>query len=229
MLRITIAVLFLVVSAGLIWIAFLGDPSALSASLLVNLGTEVFGILVTVAVVEWIFERRRLQDRARELAWNTLHLIERGIWVWQGGPRRLGTEELLGLVSAVAPDDELTPYTRSLLVNLGIQCKDALHKEAPAVRSLPGLAEAFQELTSLSTIQDGGSSVSMNMVVDVLDSGLKGVARILGQPTGKMPARLIRYRDASAVAQERRYFDGAPPGHERWTDPGADSGQISPN
>ena len=45
-------------------------------------------------------------------------------------------------------------------------------------------------------------------VADILELGVEGLARVLGQPTEPMPARLIRYVDASEEAQEQRYFGG---------------------
>ncbi|RMH20294.1 MAG: hypothetical protein D6701_03975, partial [Gemmatimonadetes bacterium] len=81
MIRWLVATAFLVASAGTILAAFMVGPETGSGTLLVNLGTEIFGILITVAVVEWLFERRRLQDRAREQAWNVLHGLERAVWV----------------------------------------------------------------------------------------------------------------------------------------------------
>lgn len=218
MLRVALVVGFLVLSAGLILAAFLGPSDGLSSSLLINLGTEVFGILVTVAVVEWLFERRRLQDRARQLAWSTLHAMERAVWVWQGGPRRLGTEELLGLIGAISPDDPMPPSTQALLTNLGARAKEVLQRDAGTLRSLPGLREALDDLTSLNSIREGGSPVSLRMVSEVLESSALGLARVLGQPTERMSAGLIRYRDSSLEAQEERYNDseGHPlPGRSR--------------
>lgn len=57
----------------MVWIAFQVGVNTPNGTLFVNLGTEIFGILITVALVEWLFERRRLQDRGRELAWSVLH------------------------------------------------------------------------------------------------------------------------------------------------------------
>ena len=101
-----------------------------------NLGTEVFGILVTIAVVDWFLERRRRQDRARELAWNTLHSIERAVWVWQGGPRQPGTDELLGLVAGIRPDDVMESSTQGLIQKIGLLCRGAMQKEAPKFAGL---------------------------------------------------------------------------------------------
>ncbi|HSG46409.1 MAG TPA: hypothetical protein VLA43_01220, partial [Longimicrobiales bacterium] len=95
MSRILVPTAFLLVAGLVIWSAFLVQPNTTTQSLLVNLGTEIVGIVITVAVVEWFFERRRHLERARQLAWSALHAAEHGIWVWQGGPREVETDQLL--------------------------------------------------------------------------------------------------------------------------------------
>ncbi len=194
----------LLVSAILLVTAFqFGDTRPFN--LLVNLGTEVFGILVTLAVVDWMLERRRLQERARELAWSTLHAVERAVWVWQGGPRRVDMDELLGLIAGVGPSDEMQPFTRSLLATLGAQTREALSREAAAIKTLPGLATALEELTSLNTLSEGRSSASIPMVSEILAAGTRALAGALGQSTQPIPAGLVRYRDASLESQTGRF------------------------
>ena len=211
MVRILVVSGFFLVSVAVTAGAFWVGVNTPMGTTLVNLGTEIFGILITLAVVDWLLERRRLQDRARELAWSVLHGIERAVWLWQGGPRRLETDELLGLISGIAADDSLQPFTRTLLVSLGTQSREALHREQSAVKTLQGLEGALEELSSLHTLSDGSdSAVSIRMVSEVLDSAALGLARVLGQPTQRMPAGLVRQRDSSLEAQEERYFDMNP-------------------
>ncbi len=210
MVRLTFAIIALLISASLLGIAWFlrGSPTFETlASILINLGTELFGIVVTVAVVDWLFERRRLQDRARELAWSVLHALERVVWVWQGGPRGLKTDEILGLISAVRPDDPLADCTRTLLINLGNRSREVLDKEPKSLGSLPGLTDALEELVSLRSLRDSGSSVSLRMVTEVLDSSTVNIAEVLGLPSQMLPSGLIRYRDAALETQESRYYD----------------------
>jgi hypothetical protein len=174
--------------------------------LLINLGTEIFGILVTLAVVDIFLERRRLQERGKELGWGALHGIERVVWVWQGGPRRMGTDELLGLISSINPGDSLQPFTRNLLISLGNRGREILEIESAAARTVPGLDKAAADLASLRALGERGSAaVTLRMVIEVLDGATVELARILGQPTQKMPAGLLRNRDASPEAQAGRY------------------------
>lgn len=206
--RILVPVAFLVVAALVIWSAYGVTDGSTNQSLLINLGTEIVGIVITVAVVEWFFERRRNLERARQLAWSALHVAEHGIWVWQGGPREVETDQLLGMLRAVEDDDPLPDFTQNLLLGLGTRAKHLLHNELPALESMPGLLNAFEELARLNAIREGGKVTPPRKVADMLERGVSGLANVLGQPREPMPARLIRYVDASEEAQEMRYFGG---------------------
>ena len=98
---------FLVLALAILAASFLPGIDPAVQALLVNLGTEIIGIVITVAVVEWFFERRRLQNRGRQLAWDALHAVEHGVWVWQGGPREMDTDEVRAVLNAVGDDDPL--------------------------------------------------------------------------------------------------------------------------
>ncbi len=207
MIRAAVASAFLIISASLIWLAFFLGADTPKGTLFINLGTEIFGILVTVAVVEWFFERRRLQDRGRELSWRLYHSLERVVWIWQGGPQQAGSEELLGIISGIRSDDPVPRFTRTLLVNLGMQAREAIDKEAAAVASLVGLKDSVEDMQSLRSLRDGDSAVSVRMVAEILEASATGLARVLGQSTQRLPSGLIRYRDPSEEAQQQRYYD----------------------
>lgn len=206
MSRFIIPAAFLVVATVIIWSAFLVLDGSPRQSLLINLGTEIIGIVITVAVVEWFFERRRNLERARQLAWSALHAAEHGIWVWQGGPREVESDQLIGMLKAVQEDDPLPDFTQNLLLGLGTRAKHLLHNELPALESMPGLLVAFEELARLNAIREGGRVTPPRKVADILELGVTGLAKVLGQPTEPMPARLIRYVDPAEDAQEMRYF-----------------------
>lgn len=207
MIRAAVASAFLIISLGCLGLAFRVGADTPTGTLFINLGTEIFGILVTVAVVEWFFERRRLQDRGRELSWRLFHAMGRVVWIWQGGPQQPGSEELLGIISGIRSKDPVPRFTRSLLVNLGTQSREALDTEAAAVSSLVGLKEALGDMQSLGSLRDGESGVSVRMVAEILESSASGLSRVLGQSTQRLPAGLIRYRDPSTEAQQQRYYD----------------------
>jgi uncharacterized membrane protein YgcG len=210
MSRVTVTVGFLVVSALVIWAGFTMVPEgSTTESLLINLGTEIMGIVIILAVVEWFFERRRAVERGRQVAWSALHAVEHVVWVWQGGPREVDTDQLLGMLRATREDAPLPDFTQNLLLSLGTRAKQALHNDKVALEALPGLMTAFEELARLNAIREGGRLFAARKVGDILELGTLNLARALGQSTEPMPARLIRYVDASEDAQELRYFGGS--------------------
>lgn len=206
MLRALVTGGFLLFAAVLLVIAFVVGVESGTGNLLVNLGTEVIGIVMTVAIVEWFFERRRLQSRARELAWDALHGIGHAVWVWQGGPREMDTDEMLGILDAVAEDDPLPDFTEGLLLGIGTRSRRLLNDDQAPVIAMPGLMNGLEELARLSAIRDGVEPMAPRKVADILDQGTRALARALGKPTERHLASLIRHRDPSLEMQERRHF-----------------------
>lgn len=212
MLRALVTGGFLLVAGGVIWLAFAVGPDTSAGNLFTNLGTEIIGIVITVAFVEWLFERRRLQNRGRQLAWDALHAVEHTVWVWQGGPRQMDTDEVLGLLNAVGDDDPLADFTEGMLLGLGTRSRRLLDNDPQAVAALPGFMNGLEQLARLSAIRDGKAQMSPRKVADILDEGTRELARSLGRPTERHLASLIRYRDPSAASQERRHYGGRPAG-----------------
>jgi hypothetical protein len=139
MLRWIVAIASLGTAGGILaWLAFIGVNTP-AGTILTNLGTELVGIVITVAVVEWFFERRRHQTRGRQLAWDALHAVEHAVWVWQGGPREMDTDEVLGILDAVGADDPLPDFTEGLLLNIGTRSRRLLNNDPEAVSASPGL------------------------------------------------------------------------------------------
>jgi len=206
---------FLLLSVLVLWIGFLASTETYTGDLLLNLGTEILGIVVTVAVVEWFLERRRLQERARQIAWNSLHLAEHAVWVWQGGPRQVETDELLGILSAVGEADPLPDFTQNLLLGIGARTKQALKNDSAAVAAMPGLKDALEQLSRLSSLRDDRQIPPPRKVAEIVAQGVAHLALVLRLSDERIPARLIRYRDPSLESQERRHFGAAGPGEGR--------------
>jgi hypothetical protein len=204
--RAVVTAVFLLVAALVVWLAFFVGLDSGAGELLLNLGVEIMGIVLTVAVVEWFFERRRFQADARQIAWNTLHAVEHAVWVWQGGPRELETDEVLGLLHAVEEGDPVAESTESLLFNLGTRGKQALHRDLQTVEALPGLIRPLEELTRLNAIREGRTPMRPRKIAAILEDAVTALAKVLALPDERMPARLIRYRDPSRRAQEQRHF-----------------------
>ena len=215
MIRAIVVTVFLVVATSMVTIAVMVGPETTMGGLLSNLGTEVFGIVITVSVVEYFFERRRLQDRAREIAWSILHGIEQGLWLWQGGPRRMGTDQLLGIAASIDSADDLAPFTQAQLQSLGDRTSQILQRQRAAIKSVAGLEDALNDLTSLKGLGEDSakpdpSRTEIRMAAEILESSTIGLARVLGQPDQRIPGALIRYRDPSIEGQERRHVESRP-------------------
>ncbi len=207
MLRSLVTGGFLIVAAIMLGMSFFFGVQTSTGTLLMNLGTEIVGIVMTVAIVEWFFERRRLQNRGRQLAWDALHAVEHVVWVWQGGPREMDSDEVRGLLNAVG-DDPLPDFTEGLLLNIGTRSHRLLNNDPAAVDAMPGLMGGLEHLGRLSSIRDGKTPMPARKVADILDEGTAALAKSLGKPTERHPTRLIRFRDPSVESQERRHHGG---------------------
>jgi len=196
----------LLVAGLLMWLAFHLGTQTDWGQILVNLGSEIVGVVITVAVVESFLERRRLNNRGRQLAWDTLHGVESGVWVWQGGPRELETDELLGILGAVNEDDVLADFTEGMFLNVGTRSRRLLTNEPEAVAAIPRFMNALEQLGRLSAVRDGKVPMPARKIADILEEGTVELAAALGQPTERHLASLIRYRDPSTASQERRHF-----------------------
>ena len=184
------------------------DVESQTGTLLINMGTELVGIVMTVAVVEGFFERRRLQTRGKQLAWDALHAVEHAVWVWQGGPREMDTDEVRALLNAVGEEDPLPDFTEGLFLNIGTRSRRLLNNDPEAVSAVPGFMNGLEHLARLSAIRDGKNPMPARKVADIVDEGTSELAKALGKPTERHLASLIRFRDPSLESQERRHFGG---------------------
>lgn len=208
MLRAIVTTGFLTVAAIILWLSFVVGVETSWGSLFVNLGSEIIGIVITVAVVEWFFERRRLHNRGRQLAWDALHTVEHAVWVWQGGPREMDTDEVRGILNAVHEDDPIPDFTEGLFLSIGTRSRRLLNNDPAAVAAVPGFMNGLEQLARLSALRDGKGGMPSRKIADILDEGTAELAKALGKPTERHLASLIRYRDPTAESQERRHFGG---------------------
>lgn len=206
MIRALVTAGFLAVAALVLWLAFVVGAETAYGSLFINLGTEIVGIVITVAVVEWFFERRRLQTRGKQLCWDALHAAQNAVWVWQGGPREMETDETLGILRAVGDADPLPDFTEGLFLNLGTRSRRLLSNDPQAVDAVPGFMNALEHLSRFAAIRDGRRAMPARKVADIAEQGVAALARALGQPNEHHPASLIRFRDPSVEGQERRHY-----------------------
>lgn len=208
MIRAVVTAAFLLLAVLVLWTAFLLGTDTSFGALFINLGSEIIGIVITVAVVESFLERRRLANRGRQLAWDVLHATQSAVWVWQGGPREMETDEVLGVLRAVGEQDPLPDFTEGLFLNVGTRSRRLLSNEPQAVAALPGFMTALEHLARLSAMRDGKTPMPPRKVADILEEGTLALAQALGQPHERLLASLIRYRDPSLENQERRHHGG---------------------
>jgi hypothetical protein len=98
MVRTIITIASIIVAALLFLWARSLDSYVSYADLLVDLASEVIGIGITVAAIDYVFqkseERKRFSKEARVIAFRALHRLDHAVWVWQGGFRELYLDEL---------------------------------------------------------------------------------------------------------------------------------------
>jgi hypothetical protein len=95
-------------------------------------------------------------------------------------------------------------------MNLGLQSRGILQKEPETSRCFPGFEEHLRDLVSLATIRDFPKNNRIRTVAEILESSVKGLAQLLGQPTDRMPSGLIWYREPDPEHQGQRYRQAWP-------------------
>lgn len=205
--------------------AFVFAGSVSLAELLTNLGAELFGIALVVAVVDWLIERNKLREEAQRIAWSTLHDLDHAVWVWQGGRREFHLDELVALLDLVGPTDPMPPFTQTLLANLGIRASDALRLQSRVFRTHRRLRHAMQCLAGLGQIRELGSLMPPQAVVETIRAAIVDLAAVTEQPVHPGSFGVARkFRDPSVSAQEERYRGAQQePSVVSWAIPGSRS------
>lgn len=171
-----------------------------------NLGAEIMGIAMTVAVVDWLIERSKLREEAQRIAWATLHDMDHAVWVWQGGRREFHLDELVAILSLVKEDDPLPVFTKNLFANLGMRASDTLRLQSRVFRQHRKLKNALTYLSGLAQIRELENIVSPSYIVQSLQSSVAILAGLTGQ--GMHPASfgvVKAFRDPGLEAQQARY------------------------
>jgi len=73
-------------------------PESGWGSIFLNLGTEIIGIVLTVALVEVLLERQSQKEVARSMAMAILIELDKRIHSWLGGDPRFDVNEMLLLL-----------------------------------------------------------------------------------------------------------------------------------
>lgn len=176
------------------------------ADLMFNLGAEVVGIAMTVAIVDWLIERNKLGEEALRLAWRMLHEIDQAVWVWQGGRQEFHLDELAALIDLIGEEDDPAESTQDLFVNLGRTASDSLRLNSKLLKHDKRLREALNHLTGLAQMRALKGKMPRTYVVDALRRSVDCLAGVTGQVihTGTFGVARI-FRDGSIEAQKDRF------------------------
>lgn len=206
MLRIAVTSLFLALAVAVLGLAFnLGSGSPWGA-LWLNLGTEIVGIVFTVAIVEWLFERRRRREDARKMAWRVFHELDHAVWVWQGGHRQFDLAELVALLKSVEEGDSVPEFTQNLLMRLGSVSQDTLRHEPEIPASNRALEQALNDLAPLARIRDYATLLPAKDIAACLSAAADHLAAALRLSVPEDLPAVEKLRDPSAQRQEWRHY-----------------------
>lgn len=211
MLRAALAAGFAMLALAIIYLAFHSDQGGQWSGLWLNLGTEIIGIVATVAVVDWLFERRRDAEEAKRMAWNVLHEIDHAVWVWQGGFREFDIDELKALIEGIQRDAELPASTQNLLMTVGARSSNTLRHRSDLVRSSADLRQALEALVPIARLRDIDPSLPASAIAECLHVAASALSRVVRLESVE-GYRLdpMSPKDASARAQEWRHFGRRP-------------------
>lgn len=196
----------------MIWYAFRFGWGLSKEDLLLNLGTEIISIAITVAFVDWLLERQRMRDESRRIAWQALHELDHAMWVWQGGTRHFDFGELIWLISKIDDKDPLPEFTQNLIINLGSRADNTIRISNNIVKTSRNLEEALNLLSKLSSIRDDKSKLSNRDVSKILDGAVKylGIVVQLSPVALNLNYDLISTRNPDIEYQEWRHFGDRP-------------------
>lgn len=184
-----------------------GDKFAETVSLLGNLGSEMLGLALTVAIIDWLLERKRLNEAVQQMAWRMLHDLDHAFWVWQGGRREFHLDELMALLDIAQSDDPLPKFTEELFINLGIRSSDNLRLQPKLVLHDRRLRAALKSLAGLAQIREAKASIGdARYIIEGLKTAVTNLAETTGQRSHQGEFAAARsFRDPSFEAQQRRY------------------------
>jgi hypothetical protein len=204
LVRTAITGLFLLLAGLIVVGAFHSDPGSPLAALSLNLGTEMVGIVLTVAIVDQLFERRRRIEQCKKIGWLVLHQLDHAVWVWQGGRRSFDFDELTSILGSVADTDPLPHFTQNLFMQLATLADNLRRQGAGYTKGELGVA--LMLLSRLHRLRDGDRLPPGTEIAHDLLRVTKALAKLLGIENFGTAAVDPVARDPHPQKQEWRHF-----------------------
>ncbi|MHB1228438.1 MAG: hypothetical protein ACYC0O_13065 [Desulfurivibrionaceae bacterium] len=203
--RLLIAFLFILIAGIMMAVAFTTSSTLTLQDLLLNLSTEILGIVVTVVLVEWAIDRGKNYEEAISIAWRAIHEVDYAVWVWQGGKREFSYDELTSILSVANELDPLPPFTQNLFLGIGSNAENTLRIKRSVVKQNKNLLYGLEWLTVLTRIRD--SKAEVPPITLTLNDAIQELAAAVGLT--KMPHHHFQPKlslDPSVEAQDFRHF-----------------------
>ncbi|NLS11973.1 hypothetical protein HGP28_03590 [Vibrio sp. SM6] len=204
-MRLLIAGCFLLFAGIAIGISL--SNGSTSDDFLLNLGTEIVGIVLTVAVVDFLFERRKNKESAKAIAWEIMHELDHAIWVWQGGAREFDIDEMAGLLSLSEPTDPLPQFTQNLFLRIGSRADNTFRTKREVINISSSLSQSLNVLKPLSKMRDGTAVISAEQITKISSDALEHLADVVGvKYRPDLNDELAKHRDTQILSQEWRHY-----------------------
>lgn len=206
-LRMIIAVVFLLFSFFLIRFSFRADENLTLSDIYLNLGTEIIGIVLTIVIVDWLFERKRTREETKKIAWSGLNKINYAVWVWQGCPRDFDINALFNYLAITGDNDQLTDTSQNLIIQLAHTSEETITLNSESVNTNKQLKKALEELSTLSKIRETNNLLLPNVIARKLHNATLSFAEVLNIPySEKVDNEIESIRDTSFEKQKWRRF-----------------------
>ena len=204
-MRIILGSVFLLLAGIAIGVSLSNGPTF--DDFLLNLGTEIFGIVITIVIVDYLLEKRKQEEAAKNIAWEALNFLDHAIWVWQGGAREFNLNELSALLDLIEEEDPLPPFTQNLLLQIGSRADNSLRTKENILAASTNTRNAMETLRPLSKMRDAHNPLSNSEIQQILKEALSALTTAVGASySGEGLDELQKHRNPSIDAQEWRHY-----------------------
>lgn len=207
-MRTKISALLVPLALLLLLVSFLELPPNVSG-LTLNLGTELIGIVITVAIIEVLIARGKHHEECRRMAWNVLNEVDHCVWVWKGGAREFDIAELCQLLKDVKATDPIAQSTERLLFNIGSRASNTLRTRDGLMKVSPELKQAMAALDRLCGMRNEEGPPAPAILAASLLEAADQLAKVVGLDiTHDEPGHSAKpeYRNSSIEHQEWRQY-----------------------